>query len=133
MRKSAALCVLVLGLALAMPAVAADAKNTIRGGIVYSNPTGEGTWAPDPNHTFEADSSFGLGFSYERTITGLMGVNFDLSWFEHDVKISNASQGDTFGEFSASGGLNATMDQFFGSLRTLAANPLARIFGGGGR
>jgi len=33
----------------------------------------------------------------------------------------------TFGEFSEGGGLNATMDQFFNSLRTLAANPMDRV------
>jgi flagellar hook-associated protein FlgK len=33
----------------------------------------------------------------------------------------------TFGEFAESGGLNATIDGFFDSLRTLAANPLERV------
>ena len=100
MRKCALLCILAACLVLATSVLAADARNTIRGGIVYSNPTGDGQFAPDPSHKFEADSAFGLGFSYERTITDLMGVNFDLSWFDHDVKISNVSEGDTFGNFS---------------------------------
>jgi flagellar hook-associated protein FlgK len=33
----------------------------------------------------------------------------------------------TLGEFSDAGGLNATLDQFFDSLRRLAANPLERV------
>ena len=33
----------------------------------------------------------------------------------------------TLGEFSASGGLNETLDKFFDSLRSLAANPLERV------
>jgi flagellar hook-associated protein 1 len=33
----------------------------------------------------------------------------------------------SFGEFSGSGGLNATIDKFFDSLRTLAADPLAGV------
>ncbi len=100
MRKNALLCALLLGLTLGAPAMAADKTNIVRGSVLYSDPTGNGRAAVDPNHELKADNAFGFAFSYERRVSDLIGLNLDLSWVNPDVKISLVSESDTFGKMS---------------------------------
>ena len=95
MRTSAVLCMLAACLLLATSVVAADARNIIRGGVVNSMPTGDYS---DMGLTIEADSAMGLGIAYERKITDLIGVNFDLAWTNHDVKVKGRGLDVKFGE-----------------------------------
>ena len=129
----AAMALIVL---FATAAVAAEAKNILRGGVQFSSPSGDLT-IPDATYyrfmkpgdrlttnldlsmlddiVYEADNATGGWIAYERKITDLIGINFDISVARYDVTLKG---GDTSGTFGTQKAMPLTLTALFHPLRT---------------
>jgi outer membrane protein W len=120
----------------ATAAAAAEGKNILRGGFQFSSPSGDLT-IPDATYyqftkpddrlptnldlsmlddiVYEADNATGGWIAYERKITDLIGVNFDISVARYDVTVKG---GDTNGTFGTQKAIPLTLTALFHPLRT---------------
>ncbi|MBP7148678.1 MAG: outer membrane beta-barrel protein [Acidobacteria bacterium] len=94
--KKAILAALVVLVAVGA-AAAQDMSNIVRGHVVYVEPTGD---ANVDGIKLEADSATGLGVSYERLLSGNMGLEFGIFSTDNDVEGSLRGDTRTIGEFS---------------------------------
>ena len=84
--------------ATTVPALAAAGESKLRFCINFVSPTGD--YSEPGDMSLEADDAIGPEVGFEYRFSDLMGVDFNLGYYEHDLEASDSGLSATVGDVS---------------------------------